>query len=132
MIKTEQQYDAIKKQIEQKLSELTGGGTARAKDGGFDDLGVAEDIERASLNTNKETESLVKRHSKKTCDALLAALQRTFVGAFGDCDHCGEAIPICRLLAHPTSVLCVPCQDKTEKSASQRFGGRRLRFSYEH
>ncbi len=43
-----------------------------------------------------------------------AALQRLEKGAFGDCETCGEAIPLERLRAIPYARLCVACKSAEE------------------
>jgi DnaK suppressor protein len=41
---------------------------------------------------------------------IVSALQRLDDGTYGECERCGRAIPIERLEARPTTLLCVTCK----------------------
>lgn len=45
------------------------------------------------------------------------ALSRLDAGTYGDCAHCGEAIPAARLMVQPAARLCTACQSALEKAA---------------
>lgn len=49
--------------------------------------------------------------------AVEDALARLDAGSYGDCAHCGEAIPAARLLVQPAARLCAACQAAAEKPA---------------
>jgi len=51
--------------------------------------------------------------------AVEDALQRVEHGSYGVCEECGDEIPVARLLAIPTAVLCVDCQQVREASSKQ-------------
>jgi len=51
--------------------------------------------------------------------AVEDALQRVEHGSYGVCEDCGDEIPVARLLAVPTAVLCVDCQQVRETSSKQ-------------
>lgn len=51
--------------------------------------------------------------------AVEEALQRVEHGSYGICEDCGDEIPVARLLAVPTAVLCVDCQQAREDSSKQ-------------
>ncbi|MBU2966459.1 TraR/DksA family transcriptional regulator [Amphritea sp. 2_MG-2023] len=48
------------------------------------------------------------------------ALERIEAGRYGYCEQCGEEIELNRLMANPTSVLCVGCQSKDELKRNGR------------
>ncbi len=52
--------------------------------------------------------------------ALENALSRAERGIYGLCEECGEDIPLARLRALPTAVLCVDCQQALESKPSWR------------
>ena len=43
---------------------------------------------------------------------VLRALEKLEAGDYGNCDACGEPIPVARLGAAPESVLCIECARK--------------------
>jgi RNA polymerase-binding transcription factor DksA len=45
-----------------------------------------------------------------------AALDRLQIGTYGNCEHCGAAIPFEHLETLPMARLCMPCQFATETS----------------
>jgi DnaK suppressor protein len=45
-----------------------------------------------------------------------SALNRVTAGTYGMCVNCGEPIPKQRLLAEPTALRCVRCQELYEKT----------------
>jgi DnaK suppressor protein len=51
--------------------------------------------------------------------AVENALQRVEHGSYGLCEECGDEIPVARLVAVPTAVLCVDCQRLRETSSKQ-------------
>jgi RNA polymerase-binding protein DksA len=48
-----------------------------------------------------------------------AALRRLDTGTYGDCEGCGEPIPLPRLLVQPAATRCAACQAKLEAKPSQ-------------
>jgi RNA polymerase-binding protein DksA len=48
--------------------------------------------------------------------AIEAARKQIKMGEYGVCGDCGEAIRFERLLAYPTAVRCVDCQQQHEKT----------------
>ena len=44
-----------------------------------------------------------------------AARARAAEGRYGQCEDCGDAIPLGRLLANPTALRCAECQGRREK-----------------
>jgi DnaK suppressor protein len=52
--------------------------------------------------------------------ALENALSKVERGVYGLCEECGEEIPLARLQALPTAVLCVDCQQALERQPHWR------------
>lgn len=44
-----------------------------------------------------------------------AALEKIKEGTYGECNHCGKSINIKRLEALPSAVLCMECQEESDK-----------------
>lgn len=88
----------------------------------------AEMIEASKLQTNSLLDSL--DHSREQSDLntqfeiqekyiyerreIIAALRSINNGSFGECEDCGDAIPVKRLLVQPSASLCVGCQQQKE------------------
>ncbi len=54
----------------------------------------------------------------KKVDSLIQTILKS--NRFGDCEECGEPIPIERLLVVPGTTLCVDCQKELEKNGYSR------------
>lgn len=44
------------------------------------------------------------------------ALQQMEAGHYGDCEHCGQPIPLARLQALPYAAYCIRCQRELEET----------------
>jgi DnaK suppressor protein len=62
--------------------------------------------EQAFLHASQETEYLRQ---------LEDALKRIEEGTYGECEECGDKIPVKRLEAYLAATLCVACKAKQEK-----------------
>jgi len=71
----------------------------------IEQLGIAEQRDLAVAQLN-ETSRLLRE--------VRAALARCRAGAYGECEECGEEIPIKRLQAVPWAACCVRCQQRRE------------------
>jgi RNA polymerase-binding protein DksA len=54
------------------------------------------------------------QHTLKELTEVDAALQRIADGTYGDCIDCGEDIAPARLVAYPTAMRCIECQQTFE------------------
>lgn len=62
-------------------------------------------------------------HEIRQLRELDAAMQRLESKDFGVCQDCGAPIPVARLIANPSSVRCIACQELHEKTyAGQEHG----------
>jgi RNA polymerase-binding transcription factor len=52
----------------------------------------------------------------RTLRQIDTALARLHAGRYGFCSSCSDPIPLARLRAVPFATLCVPCQERDEKS----------------
>ena len=52
----------------------------------------------------------------RTLRQIDTALARLRAGRYGFCSSCSDPIPLARLRALPFATLCVPCQERDEKS----------------
>ena len=51
------------------------------------------------------------------------ALEKMREGSYGQCEGCGESIPLIRLQALPYATYCINCQQELEKSGQVRGSG---------
>ena len=52
----------------------------------------------------------------RTVRQIDAALARLNAGRYGYCSSCSDTIPLARLRAVPFATLCVPCQERDERT----------------
>lgn len=55
------------------------------------------------------------------------ALRRISTGNFGECEECGDAIGLKRLLARPTAIFCVKCKEEQEVREQQHIDGHKVK-----
>ena len=73
----------------------------------------------ASHELNTQLAALESRELRQ----VELALQLIREGRYGKCEHCSHSIPIARLQAVPTSILCVSCQRELELTGSLSADG---------
>ena len=98
------------KKNEYENSTVTGG--KDEVDSANDNILLAADMRfsnRESLYFKKITKTLTKIESE----------------TYGMCDDCGEPIGFQRLLARPTSEMCILCKEESEREENQNFFERR-------
>ena len=52
----------------------------------------------------------------RTLRQIDTALARLHAGRYGFCSSCSDPIPLARLRAMPFATLCVPCQERDERT----------------
>ncbi|RPJ30946.1 MAG: hypothetical protein EHM17_15930 [Verrucomicrobiaceae bacterium] len=82
-----------------------GGGTGPGEGWDLRDL-----EERAVQITSQAVETQIVEDDRNLLSKIDFALQRLDAGTYGQCDHCGAAIPLERLMAKPSVSLCLACQ----------------------
>jgi len=78
-------------------------------------LNQPDDIDRASLETDKSLDLRTKDRARKLILKIDAALERIEDGSYGYCEETGEEIGIARLMARPIATLCVEAQERHER-----------------
>jgi len=56
---------------------------------------------------------------------IMKTLSKIESSQYGICDECGETITFSRLIARPTSEMCILCKEESEREESQNFFERR-------
>ena len=85
-------------------------------------LNQPDDVDRASLETDKSIDLRTKDRARKLIVKIDQALDRIEDGTYGYCEETGEEIGIDRLMARPIATLCVEAQERhADINADQRF-----------
>jgi DnaK suppressor protein len=56
---------------------------------------------------------------------IMKTLSKIESDQYGMCDECGDPITFSRLIARPTSEMCILCKEESEREESQNFFDRR-------
>lgn len=78
-------------------------------------LNQPDDVDRASLETDKSLDLRTKDRARKLIMKIDQALDRIEDGSYGYCEETGEEIGIGRLMARPIATLCVEAQERHER-----------------
>lgn len=78
-------------------------------------LNQPDDIDRASLETDKSLDLRTKDRARKLILKIDEAIERIEDGTYGYCEETGEEIGIERLMARPIATLCVEAQERHER-----------------
>jgi DnaK suppressor protein len=73
-------------------------------------------VDQAAFETDRRLFVTLKTRQDVRLRELKDALERIENGTYGICMECEEDIPVRRLMAQPTTRLCVGCQEAREKS----------------
>jgi DnaK suppressor protein len=76
--------------------------------------------DRASLESMRHMLIILGERERNLIRQIKAALSRLDEGTYGICEECGEQIPLKRLEAQPTSLMCVDCQECLENVGASR------------
>ena len=110
---TKKQTDKIKKQLEEKLAELSGTSSMRAElitersNDPMDQMQSRQDLD-LTVHTIDST--------WKTRKAVELALKLLNAGEYGTCRECEQPINPKRLEAIPWTTLCVACQQAQDEA----------------
>ena len=91
-------------QSEDTLEDLRQGG-----------LNQPDDIDRASLETDKALDLRTKDRARKLISKIDDALSRIENGTYGFCEETGEPIGLERLEARPVATLSIEAQERHER-----------------
>ena len=78
-------------------------------------LNQPDDIDRASLETDKSIDLRTKDRARKLIVKIDQALERIEDGEDGYCLETGEEIGVERLMARPIATLCLEAQERHER-----------------
>lgn len=103
--------DALRKQLlnDMNLSQTSEAGTGDICDAALD-------------GTQNELHSQLAALESRELNQIVQAINMIREGRYGNCEVCGEKIPIARLRALPFTPLCIDCQRKQESSRGHKDG----------
>lgn len=78
-------------------------------------LNQPDDVDRASLETDKSLDLRTKDRARKLIIKIDQALSRIEDGEYGYCQETGEEIGVERLMARPIATLCIEAQERHER-----------------
>lgn len=84
-----------------------------------------DDVDSANDNILKHTELRFATRESLYLKKLNKTLSRIDTEDYGICDECGCNITYQRLIARPTSDLCISCKEESERDELQNFHGRK-------
>lgn len=87
------------------------------------------DVLDAALDSAQdELSSQLAEVESRELGSIELALEKMRTGEYGQCEECGEGIPMARLQALPYAVMCIQCQRESEKHGDR--GDRESRRSH--
>ena len=119
-----------KKQLESALNEEKDRLLKNAKDGLRFSMERERTVGRDSIDESMEeelfsTELRLRDREKYMLTKINDALERLAKGTIDVCEDCEEPISFKRLLARPTTTLCIDCKEEREQkeiSRAQQYG----------
>lgn len=78
-------------------------------------LNQPDDIDRASMETDKALDLRTKDRARKLISKINDALKRIEDGTYGYCEETGEPIGLERLEARPVATLLIEAQERHER-----------------
>jgi DnaK suppressor protein len=99
--------------LNQRMKELRSeaGRTVENMD---EDENFPDPSDRATLESNRNSELRIRDRERKLIFKIQEALQRLDSGEFGICAECSEEIGIERLKARPVTTFCIACKSSQE------------------
>ncbi len=78
-------------------------------------LNQPDDVDRASLETDKSIDLRTKDRARKLINKINEAISRIEDGTYGYCEETGEPIGLQRLEARPIATLSIEAQERHER-----------------
>jgi DnaK suppressor protein len=87
-----------------------------------------DEVDQANADIEQNMRMQLKNRETFTLKKIDEALRRIEEGVFGCCESCDEVIGLGRLMARPTTTLCITCKEEEEKSSGAMALGHRLQM----
>ncbi len=87
--------------------------------------GAKDEVDAANDNILLAADMRFSNREALYYKKVLKSLTKVDTEQYGMCDDCGGEISFTRLLARPTSEMCIICKEESEKEESQNYFERR-------
>jgi len=104
----------FRKMLVLKRGQLHAAACRTVSDMKKDEEKFSDPLDRAVVEFERQLELSMRGRERSALQDIYQALQRIDQGSFGVCDLCGKSISEQRMMARPTTVLCVDCQHRQE------------------
>ncbi|MBR3677171.1 MAG: RNA polymerase-binding protein DksA [Alphaproteobacteria bacterium] len=111
----EMQLEYFRQKLENWKKSLVSQSTDTLDDLRQGGLNQPDEIDRASLETDKSLDLRTKDRIRKLITKIDEALDRIEDGSYGYCEETGEPIGIDRLEARPVATLSIEAQERHER-----------------
>lgn len=87
--------------------------------------GAKDEVDSANDNILLAADMRFSNRESLYFKKIMKTLTKIESEAYGMCDDCGDPITFTRLLARPTSEMCILCKEESEREENQNFYERR-------
>ncbi len=87
--------------------------------------GAKDEVDSANDNILLAADMRFSNRESLYYKKIMKTLSKIESDQYGMCDECGEPITYSRLIARPTSEMCILCKEESEREESQNFFERR-------
>jgi DnaK suppressor protein len=87
--------------------------------------GAKDEVDSANDNILLAADMRFSNRESLYYKKIMKTLSKIESGQYGMCDECGDTITFSRLIARPTSEMCILCKEESEREESQNFYERR-------
>jgi DnaK suppressor protein len=87
--------------------------------------GAKDEVDSANDNILLAADMRFSNRESLYFKKITKTLSKIETDQYGMCDECGEPITYSRLIARPTSEMCILCKEESEREESQNFYERR-------
>lgn len=87
--------------------------------------GAKDEVDSANDNILLAADMRFSNRESLYYKKIMKTLSKIETEQYGMCDDCGDSITYTRLMARPTSEMCILCKEESEREESQNFFERR-------
>lgn len=87
--------------------------------------GAKDEVDSANDNILLANDMRFSNRESLYFKKIMKTLSKVETEGYGMCDECGDPITYTRLIARPTSEMCILCKEESEREESQNFFERR-------
>lgn len=87
--------------------------------------GAKDEVDSANDNILLAADMRFSNRESLYYKKIMKTLSKIETEQYGMCDDCGESITYVRLMARPTSEMCILCKEESEREENQNFFERR-------